>query len=272
MKNLILISLSLLSFNIFAQDYLYRGINNINAKIGLNTEDKEDKEEEDKTVSEDCYNPTNIGKIGTSQGCNGLLIVNTDILRDLIKGTKYTTSTNKVINSYSDTKIFTGQVTDMSFLFCNYIEGYYTNCTQKQPEVSISNWDTKNVVDMSYMFFNADNFNQNINNWDVSNVIDMYSMFGGTSNFNLPLNNWNVSNVDDMRYMFSDAISFNQPLDNWNTSNVIEMKSMFYNASNFNQDISNWCVINIKNKPYLFDSGAGFSGNTNIQPRWGRCF
>ena len=32
----------------------------------------------------------------------------------------------------------------------------------------ISTWDTVNITDMSYMFYNAIQFNQDISNWDVS--------------------------------------------------------------------------------------------------------
>ena len=44
----------------------------------------------------------------------------------------------------------------------------------------ISNWDTSNVTDMSYMFFYASNFNGDISNWDISNVTDMEGMFDGS--------------------------------------------------------------------------------------------
>jgi len=41
----------------------------------------------------------------------------------------------------------------------------------------ISNWDTSNVTDMSEMFNEASNFNQDISNWDTSNVTNMSDMF-----------------------------------------------------------------------------------------------
>ena len=46
---------------------------------------------------------------------------------------------------------------------------------------------------------------------------------------------------------------------------------MFYNASSFNQNISSWCVKNISTKPASFDSGAGFEGKDELQPKWGTC-
>ncbi|WP_233742570.1 DUF285 domain-containing protein [Mycoplasmopsis agalactiae] len=43
--------------------------------------------------------------------------------------------------------------------------------------IGIENWDTKNVTDMSGVFWGAKNFNGNISKWDTSNVETMSSMF-----------------------------------------------------------------------------------------------
>ena len=72
----------------------------------------------------------------------------------------------------------------------------------------MSDWDVSNVVDMSYMFNNADSFNQSLNNWNVSNVKFMISMFANNNSFNQPLNNWDVSSVikftNDTRDWYKD--------------------------------------------------------------------
>ena len=41
----------------------------------------------------------------------------------------------------------------------------------------ISLWNTSNVTDMSNMFYNATNFNEDIGGWDTANVTNMNSMF-----------------------------------------------------------------------------------------------
>ena len=41
----------------------------------------------------------------------------------------------------------------------------------------ISLWNTSNVTDMSKMFYNANEFNDDIGNWDTSKVTDMSLMF-----------------------------------------------------------------------------------------------
>ena len=49
----------------------------------------------------------------------------------------------------------------------------------------ISLWNTSNVTDMSQMFYNAKEFNEDIGGWDASNVTDMSGMFNCASNFML---------------------------------------------------------------------------------------
>ena len=310
MKNLKLkltiIGITLLSINAFSQDYIYKGVKNVDATIGMNDSESDSEQE---TVSADCYDSANIGKRIQAQGCKDLLIVDNDSLRQMVLNDE----------NYSDTNIFTGQVTDMSFLFCNYNltnQELYNNCTRKDPMYSISNWNTANVINMKrlflysnfnqplnnwdvsnvtnmfQMFRNTNNFNQPLNNWDVSNVTDMSDTFARAYSFNQPLNNWDVSNVNDMSYMFYQANQFNQPLNNWNVINVTDMRSMFldsaYNQplnnwnvinvtnmrsmfrnSTYNQDISNWCVPLISSKPNYFDDSSGFENQTHLQPNWG---
>ena len=160
---------------------------------------------------------------------------------------------------------------------------------------NITTWNTSNVANMRFMFWNADSFNQNIANWNTSKVTDMIGMFQGADNFNQNIANWNTSNVTSMSSMFQAATSFNQNIGNWNTSNVTTMFEMFRSASNFNgnignwnvskvtnmanmfrdatsfnQNLSSWCVANISSKPSNFDTNANsWTGGNATRPQWG---
>ena len=94
----------------------------------------------------------------------------------------------------------------------------------------IGQWDTSGITDMSGLFENQGNFNDDIRNWNVSKVTNMRCMFYNTHAFNQPLDSWNVSNVTNMDWMFSNTDSFNQPLNSWNVSNVTNMLFMFSGA------------------------------------------
>ncbi len=99
---------------------------------------------------------------------------------------------------------------------------------------------TSNITDMSLLFKNKSNFNQDISTWDVSNVTNMNEMFFGTTTFNQDLNSWDVSNVTSMISTFRNSINFNGNISNWNVESVIDMSYMFNNAQNFNQNVGNW--------------------------------
>jgi len=78
----------------------------------------------------------------------------------------------------------------------------------------ISDWDISQITDMSYLFKNKTNFNDDISRWNVSNVTDMSFMFYYSS-FNNDISNWNVSNVNNTNHMFAYS-KFNGDISKWN--------------------------------------------------------
>jgi surface protein len=169
----------------------------------------------------------------------------------------------------------------------------YTKRTREQiTESNASTTCTSGITDMSTLFKNQTNFNEDISAWDTSKVINMSEMFYGTSTFNQPIQNWDVSNVTNMYQIFKDALAFNQPIGGWNidvatlkkvshknseTNNILSngwdvckvsnMDGMFWNAQSFNQPLNNWCVKQITSEPENFATSSGLS-NKN-KPIWG---
>ena len=135
----------------------------------------------------------------------------------------------------------------------------FQDCRNLTIESTAGNPDLSNVTNMSWMFADADAFNQNINGWDVSNVTDMRSMFSGADAFNQVLSGWDVSNVTNMRTMFAGATAFNQDIGGWDVSNVTDMTSMFNGADAFNQDISGWDVSNVTDMSAMFAGADAFN-------------
>jgi surface protein len=138
---------------------------------------------------------------------------------------------------------------------------------ENDPEIRFT--CTSGITDMSFLFQNASDFNQDISWWDTSNVTNMRNMFDGASSFNQPLNDWNVSAVVTMQRMFRDAISFDHPLDNWDVSNVTNMRSMFSTLSTsdppmfFNQNINSWDVSNVNDTSFMFSNAVLFNQPLN---------
>ena len=113
--------------------------------------------------------------------------------------------------------IDTSEITDMSYLFKN-LDDIEDN------DFDVSNWDVSNVTDMAYMFMNCKKFNGDLSGWDVSNVTSMPGMFGGCESFEgNGIENWNISNVEFIEEMFAICLKLNIDFSNWNIKNIKEL-------------------------------------------------
>ncbi len=140
-------------------------------------------------------------------------------------------------------------VTDMSYMF-------YGAVSFNQ---NIGSWDTSGVTDMSSMFRMASAFNGDISGWDTSGVISIRNMFRNASSFNGDISGWDTSNVTDMSAMFEHASAFNQNIGDWDTSSAIDMYEMFSYASSFNQDISGWDTSSVADMDWMFEYASSFN-------------
>ncbi|UKS53832.1 BspA family leucine-rich repeat surface protein [Mycoplasma feriruminatoris] len=127
-------------------------------------------------------------------------------------------------------------------------------------------WDTKNITDMSSVFYDANWINDSsIKKWNTSKVTDMSKMFKKAKSFNQDISSWDVSNVKNFEGMFDDASEFNngnKPLKWEGKLNKAEnMKSMFNKASDFKHSLDSWILtkkVNYKN----------FGLEEKRQPKW----
>jgi len=106
----------------------------------------------------------------------------------------------------------TGEVTDMSFLFCAYAENVCSG------QLWCSRCNTA-----------AASFNDDISAWDTSAVTTTRSIFNQASSFNRPIGNWNIGAVTEMRYMFHYASAFDQDLG-WCVDDDVDLENAFVNA------------------------------------------
>ena len=161
---------------------------------------------------------------------------------------------------------------DSSFMFY-----FFPNLS----EISgISDWDTSNVTDMSYMFAyagsSATTFTLNLSSWNTSNVTNMSRMFfdagrSATTWSIGDLSSWNTSNVTDMSYMFYyagySATTWSiGDLSSWNTSSVTDMNYMFadagYSATTWSiGNLSSWNTSNVTSMIGMF-ANAGYSATS----------
>ena len=169
-------------------------------------------------------------------------------------------------------KIDTSKVKNMNNMFTN----------SSFLKLDLNTWDTSNVEDMSYMFYQMDSVTKldlntldtskvknmssmfyqtsylkelNIQNWNTSNVEDMRNMFDQSIELTkLDLNKWNVSKVKDMSYMFDGLVSLEElNISNWDTSNVEDMSGMFNEVLQLKElNISNWNTNKVKDMSNMF--------------------
>ena len=83
-------------------------------------------------------------------------------------------------------------------------------------EGDISEWNTSNVTNMDYMFYQATNFNSNIGNWDVSNITKMDYMFNNAEKFNQNISSWIFNDDTNINSLFEYAIAFQNRYNNGN--------------------------------------------------------
>lgn len=157
--------------------------------------------------------------------------------------------------------IYTGNITDMSYLFSSvnkngfsriYFDDFSNFCGD------ISKWDVSNVTNMEGMFYKNKVFNCDLMDWDVSNVKDMSWMFSYAESFNGNISGWMVDNVENMRGMFCKAVSFKGILSDWHVSKVIDMNAMFDSAESFNCNISGWTVSSVTDMRNMFKDAKCF--------------
>ncbi|EDH3593748.1 BspA family leucine-rich repeat surface protein [Listeria monocytogenes] len=124
--------------------------------------------------------------------------------------------------------------------------------------LDVSNFDTSQVTDMSYMFYGSVAINLDLSNFDTSSVTDMSGMLGDTA-ANLDLSNFDTSQVNNMSYMFDSSAATSLDLSNFDTSQVQEMSYMFYGSAATSLDLSNFDTSQVYDMSYMFADSVATS-------------
>ena len=123
-------------------------------------------------------------------------------------------------------------------------------------DINLSNFDTSQVTDMSYMFCYMNSLaNLNLSNFNTSQVKDMSHMFDFMTNLTtLDLSNFDTSKVTNMEYMFSSMTSLTSlNLSNFDTSQVMNMSYMFLGTASLTTlDLSNFDTSKVTNMRNMF--------------------
>ena len=113
------------------------------------------------------------------------------------------------------------------------IDKYGNDCDLNDLDISL-------VTHLNYLFYLFPEFNGNISNWNTSNVLDFSFMFYKCK-FNQDISNWKFNKAIYMNNMFEDS-KFNQDISNWKFSKKLATTQEMFLNSEFDQDISNWIL------------------------------
>ncbi len=167
------------------------------------------------------------------------------------------------LTSLDLTNLNTEAVTNMSWMF-----GIDNNCYDEYGSALESiTWpetlDTKNVKDMSCMFYNCDSLTTlDVSKFNTENVENMTSMFDCCSGLEtLEVTNFNTAKVRDMNCMFACCSSLTTlNVSNFNTEKVTNMYSMFYNCSSLTTlNLSNFNTESVEDMSYMFEDCSGLT-------------
>ena len=161
-------------------------------------------------------------------------------------GFYFNNSGNKVI-SFDLNNYNTSEIVNMTYMFYSC-----SNLTS----LDLSNFNTANVTSMYGMFHNCDSLVElDLSSFDTSNVTSMDNMFNNCRSLtSLDLSSFDTSKVTRMESMFSNCKTLTSlDISNVDTSNVTDMSSMFIRCSNLSSlDLSNFDTSNVTDMTYMF--------------------
>ena len=168
---------------------------------------------------------------------------------------------SKATATYGDISDWdTQDVTNMSYLFASPLNGVPGTCvTYDTISPDLSKWNVSRVVDMTGMFWMTHAFNSDLSAWDVSRCTNMSAMFNSAQSFTSDISQWDMRSVTNARSMFNHALKFNSDISGWNTGALEKMGYMFWGAVAFNYDLSSWDVSRVGDMRYLFYQASLFA-------------
>ena len=137
------------------------------------------------------------------------------------------------------------------------LKGFFSGCSNLETISGLDYLNTKNVTDMSYMFYDCIKLpSLNLSKFNTANVTDMSYMFSGCQKLpSLDLSKFNTANVTNMSNMFDDCnkLSSLTLSESFNTVNVTNMAEMFKNCRELSSlDISKFNTVKVKSMSSMY--------------------
>ena len=197
-------------------------------------------------ANEDCSYMFNTDNMGHSIGNIDLRGINTS----RVKSMKYMFNGGKEgLTGLNLSEMDTSNVEDMSYMF------YYmfAHGSHNAVALDLSRFNTSKVKNMEGMFFHSVVTPLDLRSFDTSNVENMSNMFSGLDTTALDISPLNTSKVKTMKGMFSGHRKDNQiNLSTMDTSNVEDMSEMFAGGVLTSVDLSGLNTSKVTNMSSMF--------------------
>ena len=197
-------------------------------------------------ANEDCSYMFNTDNMGHSIGNIDLRGINTS----RVKSMKYMFNGGKEgLTGLNLSEMDTSNVEDMSYMFY-YMFAYGSH---NAVALDLSRFNTSKVKNMEGMFFHSVVTPLDLRSFDTSNVENMSNMFSGLDTTALDISPLNTSKVKTMKGMFSGHRKDNQiNLSTMDTSNVEDMSEMFAGGVLTSVDLSGLNTSKVTNMSSMF--------------------
>ena len=137
---------------------------------------------------------------------------------------------------------------------------FNNGCAAGVTTCALSLWNTSSATDTQWMFYQADDFNQDVSAWDLSGVNLANFMFQNTNDFNNGCAagtftcdlDWTLGSLLEAGGIFQGAEAFNQKVSAWDTSTMTTMSQLFLYATAFN----NGCGAGVFSCPLTWDTSS----------------
>lgn len=197
-------------------------------------------------ANEDCSYMFNTDNMGHSIGNIDLRGINTS----RVKSMKHMFNGGKEgLTGLNLSEMDTSNVEDMSYMF------YYmfAHGSHNAVALDLSRFNTSKVKNMEGMFFHSVVTPLDLRSFDTSNVENMSNMFSGLDTTALDISPLNTSKVKTMKGMFSGHRKDNQiNLSTMDTSNVEDMSEMFAGGVLTSVDLSGLNTSKVTNMSSMF--------------------
>lgn len=153
---------------------------------------------------------------------------------------------------------------------------YLCRSLTKLTDISgLSTWNTKNVTDMTGVFWNCANITDisALSSWRTENVISMNSTFDHCSSLTdlSALANWNTGKITSLSGAFSSCSNITKldGLAAWKTNNVTNMSYTFSGCKNLTDisSLSDWNAGKVTSMSYMFSDCRSLT-NVNGLSKW----